>query len=52
MRDGRSLHNFLKPGGSDYDRGKMFDTLTVLDINYWLAKTEYFNLNFLCISLV
>ena len=26
--------------------GEMYNTLTVLDINYWLANAQYFNLNF------
>ena len=43
MRGDCSLH--FRPGGSDYDLGKMFDTLTVLDINYRLAKAKYFSLN-------
>ena len=32
--------------GSDYDWRKMCNTSTVLDINYWLANAQYFNLNF------
>ena len=26
--------------------GKMYNALTVLDINYWLSKAKYFNLDF------
>ena len=36
----------FSPGGSDYDRQKMYNILTVLDINYWLANAQYLNLNF------
>ena len=43
-----AAYNF-SPGGSDYDQRKMYNTLTVLDINYWLANMQYFNLNFLVI---
>ena len=35
----------FSPGGSDYDRRKMYSTSTVLDINYWLTIAQYFNLN-------
>ena len=42
-----AAYNF-SPGGSDYhDRRKMYNTLTVLDINYWLANAQCVNLNFL-----
>ena len=39
-----AAYNF-SPGGSDYDLRKMYNILTVLDINYWLANAHHFNLN-------
>ena len=41
MRDDCSLH--FRPGGSDFDRQKMYNILTTLDINYWLGKAQYFS---------
>ena len=40
-----AAYNF-SPGGSDYDRRKIYNTLTVLNINYWLVNVQYFNLSF------
>ena len=35
--------NNFSPGGSDHDWQKMYNTSTVLDINYWLANAQHFN---------
>ena len=40
-----AAYNF-SPGGSDYDRRKMYDAFTVFDINYWAGERAVFQFKF------